>query len=299
VSWDETTRAKPTPVDLAKLEARRDQAYLIVLAGSSLGEMFKVDRERTIIGRGPKADVRMIDEGVSREHCEVLLEGDKLILHDLGSTNGTYCRGRRVERHELADGDKILVGTSTVLKFTYHDKLDEVFQRQMFESALRDDLTKVFNRKYFLDRVESEYAYALRHNVPLALVTFELDQWKTTVETLGRVAGDALLVDVATRLQTAVRVEDVFARSGTEQFALICRGADLLQGKIVGERLRYAIEKQAFAVEGKPVSLTISVGVAAVPNSTIRAPMELCAATEEMIDDARTAGGNRVCLWAR
>ena len=82
---------------------------------------------------------------------------------DLGSTNGTFCNGLKVDRKELADGDKILVGSTTILKFTYHDNLDEIFQKQMYESALRDGLTKVFNKKYFTDRLESEFTFAIRH----------------------------------------------------------------------------------------------------------------------------------------
>ena len=137
-----------------------------------------------MIGRGPNAEIRILDEGVSREHCEVVREGEKVTLRDLRSTNGTFCRGASVESLELTDGDKILVGSGTVLKFTYHDKLDEDFQRQMLESVLRDDLTKAFNKKYFLDRVESEFAYAVRHNMPVALVSFDIDHFKQTNDTL-------------------------------------------------------------------------------------------------------------------
>src|SRR5262245_38569502 len=111
VSWDDVTNVSAPPTTAVKGPARRDQAYLIVLAGSAMGEMYKITRERTIIGRGQKADIRMMDDGISREHCEVLIQGGKVVLHDLGSTNGTYCRGLRVDMHDLEDGDKILVGS--------------------------------------------------------------------------------------------------------------------------------------------------------------------------------------------
>jgi len=162
VTWDDVTRVEDKPPDSVENPSKRDCACLIVLAGSAMGEMYKLTRERTVIGRGQKAQVRMLDDGVSREHCEILMNGDKAVLHDLGSTNGTFCRGARIDRQDLEDGDKILVGSGTVLKFTYHDSLDETFQRQMYESALRDDLTKAFNKKYFTDRVESEFAYSFR-----------------------------------------------------------------------------------------------------------------------------------------
>ncbi|HVY38287.1 MAG TPA: FHA domain-containing protein, partial [Polyangia bacterium] len=128
---------------------KRDRAYLVVLAGASVGEMYKVETDKTIIGRGQKAHIRLLDDGISREHAQVVVEGNKVFLQDLGSTNGTFCNGIKVDRKELADGDKILVGSTTILKFTYHDNLDEIFQKQMYESALRDGLTKAFNKKYF------------------------------------------------------------------------------------------------------------------------------------------------------
>jgi two-component system, cell cycle response regulator len=299
VSWDDTTQVKAPPTSAASLEPKRDQAYLIVLAGSSLGEMFKIGRDRMVIGRGATADVRMIDEGVSREHCEVLMEGDKVILRDLKSTNGTFCRGVQVDRQELVDGDKILVGTGTVLKFTYHDKLDEDFQRQMLESVLRDDLTKAFNKKYFLDRLESEFAYAVRHNVPAALVAFDIDHFKQVNDSHGHPAGDLVLIELAAAVAATVRVEDVFARVGGEEFSVICRGADLMQGKIVAERIRYAVEKHSFAYEGTPIPVTVSVGVAAVPTPSIRDANELISAADQMLYEAKRAGRNRVSLWNR
>jgi two-component system, cell cycle response regulator len=299
VSWDDITHVKAPPEDVVKLGPARDQAYLVVLAGSSMGEMFKLTRQRMVVGRSATADIRMLDDGVSREHCEVLLENGKVVVHDLGSTNGTFCRGARVDRQELADGDKILVGTGTVLKFTYHDSMDEVFQRQMFESVLRDDLTKAFNRKYFLDRVESEYAYAVRHDAPASLVAIDIDHFKAVNDTHGHAAGDHVLAELAAAVHATIRVEDVFARIGGEEFSVLCRGADLMQGKIVGERIRYAVEHRTFVHENNAIPLTVSVGVVSVPTQSVRDANEFMAAADQMLYEAKRAGRNRVVLWKR
>jgi two-component system, cell cycle response regulator len=299
MSWDDTTQVKGPPSEAAGADSKRVEAYLIVMAGSSVGEMYKLNRPRTVVGRGPTAEIRILDEGVSREHCEVVREGNTVTLRDLRSTNGTFCRGASVNALELVDGDKILVGTGTVLKFTYHDKLDEDFQRQMLESVLRDDLTKAFNKKYFLDRVESEFAYAVRHNVPVALVSFDIDHFKQTNDTFGHLAGDYVLTQVAAAVQGTVRVEDVFARVGGEEFSIVCRGADLMQGRIVGDRVRYAVEKRTILYEGRSIPITISVGVAAVPSSTIKDATDFISAADQMLYEAKRAGRNRVCLWNR
>ncbi len=297
MTWDDVTRVQEGPPGTAKSPPDRDVACLIVLAGSAMGEMYKITRERTVIGRGQKAHVRMMDDGVSREHCEIVVKGDKATLRDLGSTNGTFCRGNRVTEHELADGDKILVGSGTVLKFTYHDSLDETFQRQMYESALRDDLTKAFNKKYFTDRVESEFAYAARQRSPLALVTFDLDHFKEVNDTHGHPAGDHMLADMANIVQAVVRVEDVFARVGGEEFSIICRGADLVQGHVIAERVRQIVSDHRFEFESKQIPITISVGVAAAQDPRIMDAPGLIAAADHALYEAKRTGRNRVCLW--
>lgn len=297
ISWDDITRVQDSPPGTTRTPTNRDQAYLIVLAGSAMGEMFKIARPQTIIGRGQTAHVRMMDDGISREHCEIQVEGDSMILHDLGSTNGTFCRGLRVDRHVLEDGDKILVGSSTVLKFTYHDSLDEVFQRQMYESALRDDLTKTFNKKYFTDRLESEFAFAMRTKADLSLVVFDLDHFKTINDTHGHPAGDLVLSDMSQVVAALIRAEDVFARVGGEEFAVICRGADSTQGGAVAERVRQAVVGHKFVVDDKHIPVAVSAGVASIPDARIADAQALIAAADQALYEAKRAGRNRVCAW--
>ena len=149
---EDTTRTSPVPPPEGQGDAT--DAYLVVMAGSNVGEMYKLEKGRVILGRGDKVDLRLLDDGISREHASLSRDGAQFVLKDLDSTNGTYCNGQRVSRHILAEGDKILLGSTTILKFSYHDKLDEAFQRQMSESALRDGLTRAYNKRYFSERVE-------------------------------------------------------------------------------------------------------------------------------------------------
>jgi two-component system, cell cycle response regulator len=275
---------------------KRDRAYLVVLAGASVGEMYKVEGDKTIIGRGQKAQIRLLDDGISREHAQVVVEGNKIYLQDLGSTNGTFCNGLKVDRKELADGDKILVGSTTILKFTYHDNLDEIFQKQMYESALRDGLTKAFNKKYFTDRLESELTFALRHESPLVLVMFDIDHFKKVNDTHGHQAGDLVLSELSTLLTSALRAEDVFARYGGEEFAVICRGTDLSQAQVVGERMRKAVEKYRFVYEGANIPVTISIGIASLPDPAIKDATDLVARADKALYQSKHGGRNRVTI---
>jgi two-component system, cell cycle response regulator len=294
LDWDDETKIaakdelnRPTPKD-------RDRAYLIVLAGSSVGEMYKIVAENTVIGRGQQADIQVIDEGISRRHAEIVHQGDKIFIRDLQSTNGTFCNGDRIGEHQLSDGDKIQVGSTTILKFTFHDSLDETFQRQMYESALRDGLTKIFNKKYFLDRLESEFAYAIRHASPLSLVMFDIDHFKRINDTHGHLAGDHALSTLAHVVSETIRQEDVFARYGGEEFAVICRGIDLGGALAFGERIRRCVDSQQVVYSGIDIKVTVSVGVAAVMEGSMRDPVELVGAADDALYQAKRQGRNRV-----
>src|SRR3954452_10412892 len=87
---DVGTRTQPAIPPETDREQKRNLAYLVVLAGVSAGEMFKITMAKTVIGRGPSGALRLTDDGVSREHCQLVLEGERVVLEDLGSTNGTF-----------------------------------------------------------------------------------------------------------------------------------------------------------------------------------------------------------------
>jgi diguanylate cyclase (GGDEF)-like protein len=294
LDWDDDTKIASKDELVRPVAKDKDQAYLIVLAGASVGEMYKIAKSKTVIGRGNQADIHVVDDGISRRHAEIVHDQHGIYVRDLGSTNGTFCNGERVSEHQLKDGDKIQVGSTTILKFTFHDSLDETFQRQMYESALRDGLTKVFNKKYFLDRLESEFAYAVRHKTPLSLVMLDIDHFKRINDTHGHLAGDYALATLANVVSQTIRQEDVFARYGGEEFAVICRGVDLVGAAAFGERIRRMVQAQPFDYQGTALKITVSVGVAAVTDVGMREYQELIGAADEALYAAKRNGRNQV-----
>jgi diguanylate cyclase (GGDEF)-like protein len=293
---DETTHNAPPTLQTPKRPPRGPSAYLVVIAGPSFGEMYKLREGRVVLGRGDKTDVRIVDDGISREHAAVQREGGKIVLVDLGSTNGTYCNGVRVPRQELADGDKISIGASTILKFTYQDHLDEHYQKQLFESALRDGLTNTFNRRYFLDRLHGELRFAVRHGKPLALLFVDIDHFKKVNDTYGHQAGDQVLAAVARVMMTTIRAEDVLARFGGEEFAVICREIELGGAESLAKRLVAAIAERPFEFCGQQIPVTVSVGAAVDYGRS--AAQALIAAADAAMYEAKRAGRNRVSLQA-
>jgi diguanylate cyclase (GGDEF)-like protein len=282
----------------AEVRSRRQQvqAFLVVLQGTNVGEMHKIEGPEIVIGRAMSAKVRLNDDGISRRHCRVVQLGGQTIIEDLGSANGTLVNGELIQQHVLKEGDKVRLGSTTTLKFTYQDKLDETFQQQMYDAAARDGLTKAYNKKFFIDRFETEFAYARRHRSNLSLVMFDVDHFKRVNDTYGHLAGDAVLVTLSRITQSMIRTEDIFARYGGEEFAIICRGTPLLHAGTVGERLRAAVEQATFDYQDQRLPVTISVGVAALPESPASTPPELIAHADEALYDAKNSGRNRVCL---
>ena len=290
---DDATSPVTVPPEFAALARGRDRAFLVVLAGPNVGEMHKLTQDEVIIGRGRGADVQILEEGVSRRHACLVRSGGAVTVRDLDSRNGTFVNGTPIVARALDDGDKIHIGSTAILKFTMHDDLEESFQRQMFESALRDGLTHCFNRRYFYDRLEAEFHFAQRHLTPLSLVLFDIDHFKSVNDKFGHLAGDKILVDIGERVHGTMRGEDVLARFGGEEFALICRSIEHADAAKFAERVRRAVADRLFLYDGHEIKVTISLGVTTYPDVPAGGPTGLIDAADRALYAAKAGGRNR------
>jgi two-component system cell cycle response regulator len=284
---DDTTMIKRVE-DLLATPGRRS-AYVIILSGQAVGgRMFKLTGPECILGRGDGVDIRVEDEGVSRRHAKLTRDEDGNVrIVDLGSTNGTFVNGRRVDARPLSDGDRIQIGSLTTLQFAWKDELEEQLQLELYEQATRDPLTRIYNKRLFEDRLEEEFAYCLRHRVPLSLVMFDLDFFKRVNDTLGHPAGDHVLQALAARVSDTIRTEDLFCRYGGEEFAVIMRESTENQAVIFAERLRRLVEAEPFVWNDTRIPLTISLGVATLRDGNFRVPAELVAAADRYLFRAK------------
>jgi diguanylate cyclase (GGDEF)-like protein len=277
--------------------ARGDCAHLIVLAGESLGQMFRVDRSGIVIGRAANAAIRLHDDGVSRHHARIVQVHGELRIEDLKSANGTLLNGHRIHSAVLSDGDKIQMGSTTILKFTYADELEEAFQQKVHDASVFDGLTKACNQAHFLYRLPIEVSYAQRHGTPLSLLMLDVDHFKQLSDQYGHLAGDSVLATLAQIVRGTIRTEDLFARYGAEEFAILCRGITIDTALIVAERLRAKVETFAFEHHGRRIPVTISVGVASwfdQPDSA----SQLIADADGALSKAKLRGRNRVVVRA-
>ena len=170
---DEMTRVGT--IETPKARAPRDRATLIVLTGEGVGSMFRIEGE-AVIGRSTSTTIRLNDDGISRRHARLVQKGAEVVLEDLQSANGHVRErhpGCRIANAERRRQDPHWIHHHS--QISYHDDLEESFQQRMYEAALYDSLTRAFNKKYLLERLPTEHAYAKRHATSLSVLMFDVD----------------------------------------------------------------------------------------------------------------------------
>ena len=125
------------------------------------------------------------------------------------------------------------------------------------EKALRDDLTSLPNRAHFMQQLE----VALTSTHPFAVLFLDLDRFKVINDSLGHIAGDALLTETANRIRASIRPCDIAARLGGDEFTVLLDGADESTVTLIAERIRREIEKP-FSIGDHDVYTSASIGIA-------------------------------------
>lgn len=273
-------------------DGSRAVPYLIVLDGANEGELLVlVSGSSYVIGRAEDAEFRVLDVGVSRKHARVTADGDRILVEDLDSRNGTRVNGSPVTLGApLADGDKISIGAVTLLKFTYHGELPKALYRR----SLRDPLTGAYGQRYFEEHLRAELAYTRRHSSALSLIVFDVDHFHSLREAHGSEVTDHVLVEVARRAAKVIAGKYLLARLSTRRFAALCRGLGPIEAVALGDCLRLAIADTPTTVGTISYPVTISGGIASVPWSAVDSPEAFLTMAEYALEDAKNTGRNRV-----
>lgn len=170
---------------------------------------------------------------------------------------------------------------------------------RLSESAARDGLTGLFNRRYFEERYPLALAHANTAQRALSILMVDIDHFKRFNDTLGHLRGDECLVAVAGSLQASLRRSgDFVARFGGEEFAVVLPDCDRETAGRIAENLRAAVARLAVAAPFTEAGcVTVSVGVA---TSSLQEPAlaaELLAHADAALYRAKEAGRNRVTNW--
>jgi len=137
-----------------------------------------------------------------------------------------------------------------------------VTNRRLQEVALTDQLTGLRNRRYAIDRIAQEWAASIRSRRPLSCMVIDLDSFKQINDSHGHDVGDAVLKHAANAINASLRSQDVVARTGGDEFLVLCPDTDLQAALRCAERIRQSVYASEVAVNGLRLRPSISVGVA-------------------------------------
>ncbi|MFQ5641689.1 MAG: GGDEF domain-containing protein [bacterium] len=159
--------------------------------------------------------------------------------------------------------------------------------------SMRDELTNMFNRRYFNQRYERELQRAKRYQRALSIIMLDIDHFKIYNDLNGHLMGDKVLIQVAQTLENILRKADLFARFGGEEFIILLPEIGKDQARNVAEKLRRKIEKTNFSNEVSQPNgkITISLGLAVYPEDSTEA-QELIKQADDALYQAKTLGRN-------
>jgi diguanylate cyclase (GGDEF)-like protein len=269
-----------------------DRACLVVIYGPELGKRAALGHGTFEIGRSSRADLPIDQESISRHHARITFENGRHYIEDLGSTNGTFVNDLNSKKCPLKDGDQIKLGRS-ILKYMSGDNIEANYHEEIYRLMTMDALTQTHNRRYFNEALERECQRSMRYKRALSLVLFDIDHFKQINDTYGHVAGDSVLRQLALVVKPRLRSQDVLARVGGEEFAVLLPEVEPSGAMVAAEKVRRLVEGARFLVENKEFGCTVSLGVTSF-TAQMTSPGMLYDAADKNLYEAKRAGRNRV-----
>ncbi|WP_254849532.1 sensor domain-containing diguanylate cyclase [Thalassotalea sp. PP2-459] len=229
-----------------------------------------------------QSDKKLFETGERQTIDETVIDDDGNEHHYLSVKIPYYPEGEA----------PVLIGFSTEVTELY--KLKEQFRKQ----ANTDSLTNLFNRRYFVEHAEREFKRAQRNGKPLTVISIDIDHFKDINDQYGHQAGDEVLITVSKHLLPNLRSEDVLARIGGEEFAIVLPDTNLEQAKHIAERIRQ--QQDSIRLTGHwqgELNVQVSVGVAIMLNDDSTFDM-LFSRADKALYMAKNNGRNQVYCFS-
>jgi diguanylate cyclase (GGDEF)-like protein len=184
----------------------------------------------------------------------------------------------------VTSGDMVRLGPDFRMRFSLADESEASVRRQTYEASVRDPLTGLFNRRYLLQRMGSEIQHAERMGSDIALLMMDVDGLKRVNDQLGHLAGDRALCALARAVLDGIRLGDLAARYGGDEFAVLAPGTTRPEAAILAERITRTAARLHFSAGGSPVPISSCIGIASL---TELGAQEAAAVDLLMLADAR------------
>jgi diguanylate cyclase (GGDEF)-like protein len=167
-----------------------------------------------------------------------------------------------------------------------------------YQRAIIDSKTQVYTHHYFMKRIQEELSRISRYNDDLALLMFDIDHFKDLNDSLGHLAGDRVLYDVAEVLKSNIRRSDVAARFGGEEFVVLLVSCKKDFAYVIAERIRKKIKEMEFEYLGAKVKSSISVGISFASQRSMLSEEELVRRADLALYSSKRKGRNCSTIYS-
>ena len=276
------------------------EADVILIAhpeNQRLGSRFRLSSGTTLeIGRSAAVGISLPEVmSISRKHARLRYSGRVVTVEDLGSTNGTYVNGQPVHgKVALRSGDRFQTA-AVHFKFLHERDVENAYHLAIYELVSKDGLTEIYNKRKYEEEVQRELARAVRHQRPLSLIIFDLDEFKGINDTYGHLCGDFILKQIATLARELVRPEQILARVGGDEFVILAPETDASGARTLAHKLAERISGFDHQYGDVKIPVSCSFGVAELAPEMIT-PQALYQAADRALLRSKREGRRRITL---
>ncbi len=284
--------SRTIPDALAKL--RSDNYHLILADDGMEGAENVIQILREIHDRKlASVVILLVQPGREGKIRRILKAGatDYLVKSEDGFQNLTRRLWNIYRTHELTPrrglGDQIMRESQKL------SEINEKFRKL----SIRDELTDLYNHRYFQERLVAEFTRAIRYGHPLSCLLLDLDYFRSINESLGHKVGDELLKEAADLIIDSCRMSDLIGRFGGEEFSILLPHIDYQGAVELAERLRSTFAEHTFLPDTHKIMLTVSIGISCFPEDAAQHRSDLLKFSDQALFHAKAAGRNQISLY--
>jgi diguanylate cyclase (GGDEF)-like protein len=294
-TFETATRERMERGGIVAAESEADVILIAHPEAQRLGSRYRLSAGTILeIGRSPLVGLSLPEVmSISRKHARLRYAGPVVTIEDLGSTNGTFVNGQPIQgRTVLKSGDRFQTA-AVHFKFLHEQDVESAYHLAIYDLVARDGLTEIFNKRKYEEEVQREFARAVRHHRPLSLILFDLDEFKQINDSYGHLCGDFVLKQVASLARDLTRPEEVLARVGGDEFAILTPETTIHGAETLALKLRDRIEGFEHRYGDLRIAIRCSFGVAELAPEMSN-PQELFQVADAALLIAKRSGRNRV-----